>query len=337
MNVQEWVRDELRDLAFSCLEECGFCCTFTPEVSAVELQRLKAGYPTLKVVREGDRMHLPFQGGCGACTLLVRRRCTAYDERPAHCRYFPFHVYFGARTSVYVNRSCRGVESRPGATLEDAFTSSVVAVASPALILEQQRRARKVQTQFRAHAVEAGVWGDARQVAMDLLADPTTTQVRSGDGDTWADALRPFAGSNPVERPYYLDAALRWMTVEVEGDTFQPVAMGEDGTFLKIGDPFSPRAPWESGQAGAGIRDNLLRLVGRDLFVDQVHALVDEADYSVSVADATRQRLREITADLYARQIMLDHLGVAPQHLAEETLRFYDSAFLDHPTIGGFL
>lgn len=333
MNVTQWVRTELEDLAFTCLENCGFCCTFTPEVSAPELNRLKLQFPSLKVVREDAHMRIAFQGGCGACTLLQRRACTAYDARPAHCRYFPFHVYFGERTEVYVNRSCRGVEVRPGTSLEDAFASSVVAVASPAAILEHQRQARKVARQFQANAHEAGMWGDVGAVAHDVL-DAMKRKTWLPDEATYQTSLAPFAESDPVARPYYLDADLRWLTFVVTGNRFQTVAMDETGQFEKVGDPFVPTVPPDGG---VGVTGTLAFLASRSLFADQVYARVDESDYTESVTDATRARLADMASDLLVRQSILRHLGVSDARLAEEALRFYDSAFLDYPTIGGFL
>lgn len=121
---------ELHGLRFACLEGCGFCCTFTPEVATDELARLRLRFPALPVVQKEDGgQRLAFQGGCGACTLLKARRCTAYDDRPAHCRYFPFHVHFGPEPEALVNRSCRGVEADPAGHLGDAFAAQVAAVA----------------------------------------------------------------------------------------------------------------------------------------------------------------------------------------------------------------
>src|ERR1051325_11700309 len=61
---------ELKGLRFTCLEGCGFCCTFTPEVASGELARLRSRLPALPVVTADDgRTRLAFQGGCGACVL----------------------------------------------------------------------------------------------------------------------------------------------------------------------------------------------------------------------------------------------------------------------------
>ncbi|HEX2065421.1 MAG TPA: hypothetical protein VHI93_01275, partial [Candidatus Thermoplasmatota archaeon] len=58
---------ELRGLRFACLEGCGFCCTFPPEVAHDELARLRQRFPALPVARErGGPLRLALQGGCGA-------------------------------------------------------------------------------------------------------------------------------------------------------------------------------------------------------------------------------------------------------------------------------
>ncbi|HVM45166.1 MAG TPA: hypothetical protein VM582_04455, partial [Candidatus Thermoplasmatota archaeon] len=78
-------------------------------------------------------------------------------------------------------------------------------------------------------------------------------------------------------------------------------------------------------------------LVARDVFVGSVYALVDDLGYATSVEEATWFRLAEIAADLNVRAHILAAMGVPADALAAELERFYDSSFLDAPTIGGFL
>ena len=216
------VSPELRGLAYRCLEDCGFCCTFTPEVAHDELARLKQRFPALRIVRDAERMMLPFQGGCGACTLLKRRRCTAYDERPAHCRYFPFHVYFGRATQVYVNRSCRGVEPAEGGDLQQAFREQVLSVAKSFAFPEHAREAAKVHRAFEGNAMQAGVWGDVDAAIAAALRDSAVgAQV---------DALLPFREEDVVARPFYLAPDLQWLTFEADGERLSVLRMDEDGS-----------------------------------------------------------------------------------------------------------
>jgi Fe-S-cluster containining protein len=322
-----WTVDELRGLAYRCLDDCGFCCTFTPEVAHAELARLKTRFPRLQVVRHEDRMMLPFQGGCGACTLLSKRRCTAYEERPAHCRFFPFHVGFGRRTQVAVNRTCRGVEPTPGGDLSPAFLDQVLAVAKPYAFAEHEHLARKVLRDFEANAREAKVWGDV-DAAIVANLDPEPGPL--------ADALAPFQEEDVVARPFDLAPDLRWLTFEADGggEGLQVLRMEEDGSLHATGVTVDPAA-WPSDAASAAERAaERRRLAAREALACQVFDLVDASDYALSVADAAAMRLSGIEADLRTAQAVLRQLGqAAPGELA----RFYDARFLDAPTIGGWL
>jgi Fe-S-cluster containining protein len=326
-------RGELRGLRYRCLEGCGFCCTFTPEVAHDELARLRRAFPRLPVARgEGGGLHLAFQGGCGACTLLARRACTAYDLRPAHCRYFPFHVYFGRRTEAYVNRTCRGVEPDPAGDLAAEFGQQVLAVAKPHAILEHERQARRVHAAFQANAEEAGAWGDVDAAAQRALADSCLWETADLEA-AWA----PFAEEDVVARPFHLAADLRWLTFEDRGGALQPLRMEEDGSLAAEGAPVAkavaPLAPATLGQLHA----TLARLVGRDHFAGTVFDAVDGSGYALGVEAAAAARVQRMAADLRVRCALLRGLGVDEAELAAEAERFYDAAFLDAPTIGGWL
>lgn len=326
---------ELAGLSFRCLEGCGFCCTFTPEVAHDELARLRARMPSLPIVRQGKSLHLAFQGGCGACTLLSRRMCTAYEDRPAHCRYFPFHVYFGRRPEVYVNRSCRGVEPAPGGDLSQAFAQQVTAVAPKAAFAEHEREARKVHTEFERKAKAAGAWGDIDKAVAAALAFPWFE--REPSPERWAEALEPFAEEDVVARPFYLDADLRWLTFGRVGGKLRVLEMQEDGSLTDEGTELRPQAAAPPPAARDGLQAVLRRLASRDLFAGQVFDIVDASKYRLNVERAAHQRVAQAAADLAVRVQVLQALRVPDVQLAAEAERFYDSAFLDAPTIGGWL
>ncbi|MFO1533009.1 MAG: YkgJ family cysteine cluster protein [Thermoplasmatota archaeon] len=298
-------------------------------------------------MRQGPTLHLAFQGGCGACTLLSRRMCTAYEDRPAHCRYFPFHVYFGRRTEAYVNRSCRGVEplaphALTGAVMEGnradantAFQAQVLAVAAPTALAEHEREARRVHAEFERKAKAAGVWGDADAALRDAVALPWFTEPPSAE--RWAEALGPFAEEDVVARPFYLDAGLRWLTFRRDGTRIEVLEMQEDGSLTVEGTELRPTAKAPPQSAAAGLQDVLGRLAARDVMAGQTFDLVDASRYRLTVAKAARHRVAQVAADLAVRVQVLQALGVAEEQLAAEAERFYDAAFLDAPTIGGWL
>jgi Fe-S-cluster containining protein len=328
---------ELRGLRFACIEECGFCCTFTPEVAHDELARLRQRFPRLPVARSGPAVHLAFQGGCGACTLLVRRRCTAYEDRPAHCRYFPFHVYFGRRTEVYVNRTCRGVDPDPAGDLQAAFTQQVMEVARPHAFAEHGRLARRVHAEFERNARQAGAWGDVAEAVRRTLAGFDGWVDDAVAGPAWGKALEPYRGDDVVARPFHLAPDLRWITWESRGGTLQALTMEETGDLLPLGDPIDPAPPRLTAALREAIRGCLAFTAGRECFAGQAFDLVDTSGYAVSVDDAVRHRLLSMAADLALGSVLLAHLGQDDATMASELGRFYDARFLDAPAIGGWL
>lgn len=338
---------ELQGLTFRCLEGCGFCCTFQPELSTLELGRLRRAVKGLRVVSDGERNYLGLHNKCGACTLLERRNCMQYDLRPAHCRYFPFHVHFSPGPEVSVNYTCRGVERVASGDLRAAFEASVMTTASKRDEWARHEAAsRAAYAEFERRAKRAGAWGPV----------VARTSVTAGALDV---ALAPFGAEDVTKRPFYLTPDLKWLTFERAGDARLTVLeMDEKGAFASRGDV---RASLDDD---AAIHlPYLQRLVERGAFAGSVYALVDESGYESSVEDATRERLDEIGADLLLRASIVRQLGatdvapldgsasrtgalapsasaartLTPEVLADETARFYDSQFLDAPTIGAWL
>lgn len=341
---------ELHGLRYRCLEDCGFCCTFTAEVSAPELARLRSSFPSLPVTRSGEMMLLGLQGGCGACTLLSNRRCTAYEARPAHCRYFPFHVYFGRRTQAYVNRSCRGVEEAPGSNLSTEFGEQVQ--VPPFQLQKHQRKADAVHAAFERNARAADAWGDVDAEIARLLqrgsdwfrpaswpATPTGADDEAGaPSEAWQVALAPFALPDAVARPFHLGGDLRWLGFQGDASGITAQTMEEDGTLRTLRDLGSfTNWPDLPDVVATGLVTVLAGLAARDVLAGSIYHLVDEAGYEIGVRDAAEVRFADIAADLALRAEILHRLGVAWPDVPAEAQRFYDSAFLDSPTIGGWL
>lgn len=345
-------RRELYGLRYACIEDCGFCCTFTPEASKSELAKLKSRFPQLPVTRSGEMVLLAAQGGCGACTLLKNKRCTAYDDRPAHCRYFPFHVYFGRRTEVYVNRCCRGVETQPGGNLEREFQDQVGRATPPFRFQKEQERADGVNRMFERAARESGMWGDVDREVKALLArgpgwfqpetwpsTPTGSPDEAGSpSEAWHLALAPLAAADPMVRPYHLAKDLTWYGFRMDGDEVLAETLTEDGRLLphkSLGAFLDwPTLPPDVQQ---GLFDIMARLAGRDLLAGAIYYFVDDTGYTVSIADAAAIKLGDIAADLALRADILHRMGIPWEEVPAEADRFYDSAFLDLPTIGGWL
>ena len=333
---------DLKGLRYRCLEGCGFCCTFTPEVSSEELARLRTRFPALPVVGgPEDVRHIAFQGGCGACTLLERRACSAYDLRPAHCRYFPFHVHLARTTTALVNRSCRGVEAEPGGDLAATFQADVLAHAKPHELAEAAAQAREVFAQFDANCRESGAGGDAVREARAVAADASWPALRRTAAtigvpfdELWASILEPLAFDDVVSRPFYLAQDLRWFTFAKAGTEVAVQEMDETGTLKEV-----RRLRWpkpDSGLDAATLQRVLAFFVERPPFEGQVAWLVDDTDYQMPVPQAARLRVVELALEAQWRAQVLWGLGVPQERMEEEVKRFLDGAYLDAPTVAGW-
>lgn len=347
---------ELRGLSFACLEGCGFCCTFQPEASNRELALLRkrlAPNP-VPITVGADRTYLQLHNKCGACTLLDRRGCQAYDLRPAHCRYFPFHVHFADETEAYVNRTCRGVEDAPDGDLAAAFASSVTANARKEDVARHERLAREAYGAFERKARRARKWGDAdATLARVLAAGPALFRrawieracAEAGEPasaeDAIEDALVTFGDEDVTRRPFYLAPDLRWLTFERPTPaTLRVLEMDERGNLTPVRDlPHGAGNGWRDlpDATAEGLARYLSRLATRRLFVGTAYALVDDSDYALAVEDAVKLRVAEVVVDLALRARILQAMDVPPQDIPAEVERFYDSTFLDAPTIGGWL
>lgn len=348
------LRSELEDVAFACLEGCGFCCTFQPEVTTRELALLRARFKPKPVAVSvgGDRQYLQLQNKCGACTLLERRGCTAYDLRPQHCRYFPFHLHFADEPEAYVNYTCRGVERREGGDLHAPFERNVLGNATPEEIARHSALARETYGAFERKARRANVWGSVEAVVQEALAAGPAVfgatwlaraSKRGGEDltpdDLLEEAFEPFEAETVTRRPFYLAPDLKWITFSrASEDALAVLEMDEAGQLLPLA-RVDGLYPWQDLPApvAEGLLPYLLRLTRRRLFAGSVYAIVDDSRYKTSVEEATWWRLVEIVSDLALRARVLLAMGVPQDRVADETARFYDSAFLDSETIGGFL
>lgn len=346
---------ELEGKSYACLPGCGFCCTFPAAVTPEERKRLQARGAGAAVQEKRGALSLKLQGGCGACALLKDRACTAYEARPSPCRFFPYHVYFGRHTEVYVDYSCRGVVHAPGSDLNSAFQDHVLANVPLARVEREMAEGLMAHREFELLARSAGVWDDPERVLQDLLSlgpDLLTTRgvmtlaIHAGEEETPQEvlqrALTAWSHKNPTHRPYYLDPQTRWLTYAPEGTGLRLLEMSESGAFTPL-HLLEGLAKWE--EPHYEVRHELFRylerLVARDVFLGSAFALVDENGYEHRVREAVAARLGEVVVDLAlrARMVPLTLKGreLTPAEVADEVARFYDCDFLDAPTIGGFL
>lgn len=325
--------------SFACLDGCGFCCTYPPEVTDDELERIEAATGLASTgVNPSGALHIPLQGGCGGCALLEERRCTAYEARPMHCRLFPFHVYLGRTTEIYANRACPGLdpdtdrigdpaeEAEPraiGAAIEDAMTAGRLAQ-----LKAKAASSSEVHAEFEQLAREADVWTDPGTAIDEARTSTRVTPM------AWRDALEPYRTDDPAAYPTMVlpEATFPWRAWHLEDHTFTRYRFTEGGEMEPLGEL---PVPAHTEPVPEACYDVLDRLIGYECFAGMVFDRVDHAGYEVQLGDAAWGEMNEVLAELTIRAYLLEAEGLPP---AERWIAAaYEPAFYDRPTIGAWL
>lgn len=343
MDTATWLSENatprIQQEGFTCLEGCGFCCTFPPEVSDEELADIEqeTEQRSFGVDPEG-RTYLPLQGGCGGCTLLEDRRCTAYEVRPMHCRLFPFHVYFGRHVEVYANRVCPGLDAEqdvegepvdPGAlaSIETALGHAMGAARADR-VQQKHEDAQRVHEAFERIARQEEVWMQPERAIEDAR---TKTRITP---QAWADALDPFRTGEEAAFPTMVlpKQGFPWRAWRLEEYTFSRYRFLEDGTLEKVGEVPCPSLDEQAPEACYHVLD---RLIGYECFAGGIFDRVDHAAYDVQMADAAWGEMNEVLAELAIRAHLVDAEGlpVTPSTVSAA----YEAAFYDRPAIGAWL
>lgn len=94
---------------FQCLPECGLCCSYQVTLTPSDRKRLGgAGRESFWEATDDGRAVLRREGGF--CRFLDHnQRCTAYEDRPAQCRAYPYLPSPYEGPEVDVDLSCPGL------------------------------------------------------------------------------------------------------------------------------------------------------------------------------------------------------------------------------------
>ncbi|MDX1611831.1 MAG: YkgJ family cysteine cluster protein [Candidatus Thermoplasmatota archaeon] len=339
MDAGSWLRTHANlrteQERFACLEGCGFCCTYPPQLDQARWDAISqaTGLKQVGLDPQGG-LRLPLQGGCGGCALLEQRACTAYELRPAHCRYFPFHVYFGRVVEVYADRVCPGLDPAPDLAGEQATVAlpealaQAFATAEVAELEAHMERAQQVHQAFEQNAREAGVWDDPEEARWDALA-----HVAPGP-QAWEEARVPFEAEEPERLPTMVlpRPSFPWRMWRIQGDEAEALSFTETGELRTEHRVALPEPP---GTLPDAVRTTLHRLVGLEGFVGAAFDLVDASAYSLPVTAAVQKLVDQVAASLLLRIPLLQAEGLEPT--AEALAASYEPEFFDLPSIGGWL
>lgn len=96
---------------FTCLPGCGLCCSYRVLLSSRDMQRLRsiAGSHAPQVWHHDDG-ETALSRSSDFCILLdADQRCSRYQDRPDHCRTYPYLLTTYEKPELDVDLSCPGV------------------------------------------------------------------------------------------------------------------------------------------------------------------------------------------------------------------------------------
>lgn len=331
---------------FACRKGCGFCCTYPPKVDEDQLAAIEEEHGRTPVaVDPHGNLRLPLQAGCGGCVLLEDRVCQAHDQRPDHCQFFPFHIYFGRTAEVIADRACPGIAPQGEAQgphvaageaetwqAERSLPQAALDVLSSADPAELDRRARKAQAAHDRAAAQAR--RDDRWADIDVLIEQTRSDARITPR-AWDQAAEPFTVEDEAQLPTAVlpdGKQFPWRAWRIEGNDLERLSFDEEGNMRRVDTQPAPVRP-DNGQLAPAVEQVLQTLMQRELFVGLCMHLV-EAD-ELSVRQAVERRRDEIAAGLglHAQLLEAEELPVAPAWLRS----VYEPEFYSLATLGEWL
>ncbi len=354
-----------------CPSECGMCCLCQPEVLPEERAFFRNSYPQFLVKSSGPDPYfaLALKKGRGSCVFLNNRRCSVYDHRTAYCRQFPYHLYASDRIKVELDLSCRGAWTGTG---NDAMAEAKDIVArADRRIVSALAESKAVYKEFYANCREAGVMSDPSILRMtvsenismftdlsyisrimDLSQIEPVMSLSGIQPETRLDmpaieeagrdsAMESMSSNDPLSVPVYcdkdwnwnmfmaVDGKIEWMVMDDEGELHHRAFADAEDIRLRVPDASGVRV----------LSDYIKVLNGRDSFMGNVFALMDENGYEDDMTNAYYGCLSVSVMDLLWRMSMLDHfMGTGSDADGmREAIIFYDMDRLDAPTIGAFV
>lgn len=370
-------QSELAGYSFSCLEGCAMCCLCQPELSLAELERFRQRGLTGGLTKNhlqgyvtDEPTAIRLQGGSGACHFLRKRRCVAYDIRPAFCRQFPVHIHALHRIQLNANLSCRGIV-RGGDSLE-AFGKAVLGDADPQSIAEATAEASSSLSAYREEAGDGYRTPDELraygQAVLPMLRSPggigkllaladsvpgeipakdvaaaVDTAMLPGDLEETASAgnMQQLDLENPAWQPVYVDEKFRWLTYRAVGDSIEVQELAEDGSLAPAMEiPAEEVGLLRPDLRALGVFGEYSGLLNsRDTFLGYAYWLCREAGYEHDLATTYLGAMATTMLDLWWRSCLVGRILRREKldgTLAMEGVRAFDMDCLDMPTIGLF-
>lgn len=336
----------LEGMDFTCLENCGFCCTFPAEVRECE----PSFNDILKIDRNGlkkwetDDLYfcnvytMRQHQDRGACIFLKDdRRCGIYGVRSLLCRIFPIKIFFGHRVQLYTSQICRGFSHDADSGLRRAGEE----------IMQQLPAQMKEEMMAKGREMYGSLPGKLPDyippgVLQARLLDHVNTMDLSNaliSEKSKAAFISQLSSKEFIELPTYLTKDMQWFVFRLNGGVVERMKLERTGevktTAIIDYLNFHVRPLPEDGIEV--LRDYLRKIVQRDHFAGVAYLRALNPDNKKPLIGLAFEYLEDIAASLLLRANLLasfEGLDCIDARILGETVIFSDGYLATEPSYG---
>lgn len=271
----------LEGMKFSCLEGCGFCCSYPAEVRECEdsFSLIQAMDPA--ALKKWDTDNPQFcnvftmrqHNDIGACIYLKDdNRCDIYPIRSILCKTYPIKIFFGWRMQLYPTMACRGLIETPGSSDLLRMGEHVLSELPPAIV---QQMASEASAMYAAlpdildnYIPPEILQGKMTEYARDMVIDPYKLPE-----DCITDFELQLSSRDFMYLPTYLSEDLQWLVFGLQESHIKKMILKRNGETETI-QIMDYAGIWPGKFSPAAVRhtrEYLLKIARSDHFTGMVY------------------------------------------------------------------
>lgn len=271
----------LNEMKFNCLDKCGFCCTFQPELMKNEFNFYKKNIITRDAIISGsisdptakEKSSFSLQNKIGGCVFLKEKKCQIYDIRPLTCKTFPINIFFGWRIQLNPNMCCRGLwDGERNINLssfgQELFSSLHINFVRQ-LFHESKKKYNILPKELKSNYISPNEFRN------ELLKHVKTMRIKPYEYFEKIKILfeENLTGQDFNGLPTYLNEDLDWNIFKFKDDIIQRIQLEENGNF-KIIDAINISNVDKKTISSEGmdlIKKYIELVAGRDNFIGSIY------------------------------------------------------------------
>lgn len=336
----------LNEMNFNCLDECGFCCTYQPELMKNEFNFYKNNKITRNALISGnisdptakDKISFSLQNKIGACVFLKEKKCQIYNIRPLKCKTFPINIFFGWRIQLNPNMSCRGLWDGDKNISLSSIGQELFSSLHVNLIRQLFHESRKYYNILPEKLKDNYI--PPNEFRNELLKNVEKMRINPY---AFFEEIKTDFKSNLTSQDFnglftHLTEDLDWHVFKLEEDIIQRIQLEENGNFnivdaINISNVDTKTI---SPEAMDLIKKYIELIVKRDNFIGSIY-LQSLSDGTESLLDSAIKNLKYISNILAINSSMLAEfykMEAIDEKIVKEGIIFTDGSISIAPTIG---